>query len=214
MSDDLDSDLDAPVGGAGGANPFSPTGAGGAAGSNEGRLMQVLEMMAGVMRDQQTAAAARANSKEPIRAKDIAKVVKGPEPFTPTTRDAELAQWGNWSWELEQWLACIDEGFTANIKELRSRIGDSVDMASLGKEDADRSRLLYTILASLLNEKNKRMLRSVPLQNGFEGYRRLIQELTPSSRGRILALVQALHSWPPFDSSSPSSRPQSWSMNS
>ncbi|CAE7938023.1 unnamed protein product, partial [Symbiodinium necroappetens] len=73
-------------------------------------------------------------------------------------------------------------------------------MASLGKEDADRSRLLYTILASLLNEKNKRMLRSIPLQNGFEGYRRLIQELTPSSRGRILALVQALHSWPPFDS--------------
>ena len=162
--------------------------------------MQVLEMMAGVMRDQQTAAAARAANKEPIRAKDIAKVVKGPEPFTPTTRDAELAQWGNWSWELEQWLACIDEGFTANIKELRSRIGDSVDMASLGKEDADRSRLLYTILASLLNEKNKRMLRSIPLQNGFEGYRRLIQELTPSSRGRILALVQALHSWPPFDS--------------
>ena len=107
MSDDLDSDPEAP---AGGANPFSPTGAGGAASSNEGRLMQVLEMMAGVTRDQQTAAAARAASKEPIRAKDIAKVVKGPEPFTPTTRDAELAQWGNWSWELEQWLACIDEG--------------------------------------------------------------------------------------------------------
>ena len=51
MSDDLDSDLDAPAGGTGGANPFSPTG-GEASSSNEGRLMQVLEMMAGVMRDQ------------------------------------------------------------------------------------------------------------------------------------------------------------------
>ena len=199
MGDIDSSDLDDPAQGTAAAaqNPFSPVAG---ASNNEGRLMQVLEMMAGVLRDQQTASAARAaNSKEPIRAKAIAKVVKGPEPFTPTTRDAELAQWGNWSWELEQWLACIDEGFTANIKELRSRTHDVVDMSTLAKEDADRSRLLYTILASLLNEKNKRMLRSIPDQNGFEGYRRLIQELTPSSRGRILALVQALHSWPPFD---------------
>ncbi|CAE7839842.1 unnamed protein product [Symbiodinium sp. CCMP2592] len=182
----------------GSGNPFSPLA--GASSSNEGRLMQVLEMMAGVLRDQQSSSAARAAaSKDPIRAKDIAKVVKGPEPFTPTTRDAELAQWGNWSWELEQWLSCIDEGFTANIKELRGRTKDAVVMSRLSPEDAGRSRLLYTILASLLNDKNKRMLRSIPDQNGFEGYRRLIQELTPSSRGRILALVQALHSWPPFD---------------
>ena len=140
-----DSELGAPSQGAAspappaGANPFSPT----AAGSNEGRLMQVLEMMAGVLRDQQTASAARAASaKEPVRAKDIAKVVKGPEPFTPTTRDAELAQWGNRSCMLEQWLACIDEGFTANTRVLRSRITDTVDMSKLATEGATRSRLL------------------------------------------------------------------------
>ena len=40
------------------------------------------------------------------------------------------------------------------------RTSDVVDNRSLAKEDADRS-LLHTILASLLNEKNKRMLRSI-----------------------------------------------------
>ena len=41
--------------------------------------------------------------------------------------------------------------------------------------------------------------KSVKESNGYEAYRMLIQDLTPSSRSRVLALMQAIHNWPTFD---------------
>ena len=62
-----------------------------------------------------------------------------------------------------------------------------------------RGVLLYSVLAGLLHEKGKQVLKSVEPQNGYEGYRRLRADLEPSSRTRILALLQTLNAWPSFD---------------
>ena len=44
-------------------------------------------------------------------------------------------------------------------------------MTDLTADEADRSRLLYGILAGLLHDKGKRLLKSVQHNNGFEAYR-------------------------------------------
>eukprot|EP00439_Symbiodinium_sp_Y106_P026243 s6917_g3.t1 len=49
------------------------------------------------------------------------------------------------------------------------------------------------------NPRGKRLLKSVKESNGYEAYRMLIQDLTPSSRSRVLALMQTIHNWPTFD---------------
>ena len=75
-------------------------------------------------------------------------------------------------------------------------------MTDLTADEADRSRLLYGILAGLLHDKGKRLLKSVQHNNGFDAYRLLSKDLTPCSRNRILALLQTLHAWPQFDNKS------------
>ena len=89
-----------------GANPFSPVAA---ASGNEQRLVQVLENLTTLVANQ------AAPREQGIRGRDLAKVLKAPEAFRPKDRDAELAQWTSWSWELEQYLLCLDRSFGAEL---------------------------------------------------------------------------------------------------
>ena len=43
------------------------------------------------------------------------------------------------------------------------------------------------------------MLRTIPLSCGLEAYRRLVQDLTLSSRPSLLALIQMVLAWPAFN---------------
>ena len=176
-----------------GANPFSPVSA---AGGNEQRLVQVLENLTTLVANQ------AAPREQGIRGRDLAKVLKAPEAFRPKDRDAELAQWTSWSWELEQDLLCLDRSFGAELQTIRRKPNTEIVMTDLTADEADRSRLLYGILAGLLHDKGKRLLKSVQHNNGFEAYRLLSKDLTPCSRNRILALLQTLHAWPQFDNKS------------
>ena len=200
QGDDLDDDM--PPG-----NPFAPTsptaaasGAPGEASSgrvNEGRLLQVLESLTTLVQSQaQSSASADAPQ---IRGRDLTKVLRPPDPFKPKDRDGELSLWASWSWDLEQYLGCLDKNFAADLQMIRRKPAIPIMMHMLEPDRADRSRLLYGILAGLLHERGKRLLKSVKESNGYEAYRMLIQDLTPSSRSRVLALMQAIHNWPTFD---------------
>ena len=145
-----------------GANPFSPVAA---ASGNEQRLVQVLENLTTLVANQ------AAPREQGIRGRDLAKVLKAPEAFRPKDRDAELAQWTSWSWELEQYLLCLDRSFGAELQTIRRKPNTEIVMTDLTADEADRSRLLYGILAGLLHDKGKRLLKSVQHNNGFEAYR-------------------------------------------
>ena len=187
-----------PAGPAMPGNPFSPVSAAGMPGTlNEQRLMTVLENLTTLVSSSSSGA-----REQSIRGRDLAKVLKAPEPFRPKDRDAELSSWTNWSWELEQYLSCLDRSFGAELQTIRRRPNNPIVLASLTAEEADRSRLLYGVLAGLLHDKGKRMLKSLKDNNGYEAYRLLSQDLTPCSRNRVLALLQAIHSWPQFDNRS------------
>ena len=182
-------------------NPFSPTAAT-AATANEQRLMQVLESVTLLLQNQAatSAAATASTSVTPmLTGKDLSKVIKQPEGFHPKDRDSELSMWPSWSWQFEQWLGCVHKDYVADIARIRANLARPIVQTTLTPDEAERSRLLFGILAGLLHEKGCRMLRTIPLSCGFEAYRRLVQDLTPSSRSRLLALIQMVHAWPAFN---------------
>ena len=171
QGDDLDDDM--PPG-----NPFAPTsptaaasGAPGEASSgrvNEGRLLQVLESLTTLVQSQaQSSASADAPQ---IRGRDLTKVLRPPDPFKPKDRDGELSLWASWSWDLEQYWGCLDKNFAADLQMIRRKPAIPIMMHMLEPDRADRSRLLYGILAGLLHERGKRLLKSVKESNGYEAY--------------------------------------------
>ena len=121
-----------------------------------------------------------------------------PEPFRPSTRDEEFAQWPQWSWAFEQYLSCLDPSFDKELHEY-ARQSTPVLLESLSEQAKARSRIVYGMLNGLLYERGRRLLRSVPSQNGFEAWRLLSNDLMPKTRNRVLALLRTINSWPSFD---------------
>ena len=74
-----------------------------------------------------------------------------------------------------------------------------MNLALTGDATRNRARLLYGLLNGLLNEKGKRLLRSVTEQNGFEAWRLLSKDLMPKTRNRLFALLRTINGWPAFD---------------
>ena len=177
-------------------NPFSPA-HGGA--NNEQRLVQVLESVTMLLQNQAATSAAALNNRTAVTGKDLSKIIKQPEPFSPKDRDAELSMWPAWSWQFEQWLGCVNRDFVQDIARIRANLSVPIVQTALTAAEQERSQLLLGILAGLMHDKGCRMLRTIPASCGFEGYRRLMQDLTPSSRSRLLALIQMIHSWPAFN---------------
>ena len=114
---------------------------------------------------------------------------------------------------MPSWLKYLP--FGAELQTIRRSPNAAIVMTDLTDDEADRSRLLYGILAGLLRDKGKRLLKSVQQNNGFEAYTcsttgtatpftfRSVRLLSaPCSRNRILALLQTLHAWPQFDNKS------------
>ncbi|CAE7512900.1 unnamed protein product [Symbiodinium natans] len=134
-----------------------------------------------------------------LKGRDLAKVLKQPPPLVAKNRDEELGAWPSWSWEFEQWLTVLDPAFTADLASIKAKGNNVITEAELSDEQKERSKLLYGILAGLLHDKGKRLLRSIGGQNGFEGYRSISADLMPSNRTRALALLQAINSWPTFE---------------
>ncbi|CAE7302273.1 unnamed protein product [Symbiodinium sp. KB8] len=135
-----------------------------------------------------------------LAAKDLSKVLKHPTSFSCQTRDEELVKWPAWAWEFEQYLGTLDKSFQVDFKRLKDNAKTVVDFSVLTEAEKDRSRIMYGLLASLLNDRLKRLLKTVSDNNGYEAYRLISLELRPSSRTRALALMQTIHNWPVFDS--------------
>ena len=126
---------------ASGSNPFSPANG---AQSNEGRLVQVLESMTLLLQNQAASAAA---NRPAVSGKDLSKIIKQPEPFSPKDRDSELSLWPAWSWQFEQWLGCVNRDFVQDLSRIRANLGTPIVQTTLTPSEQERSQLLFGILA-------------------------------------------------------------------
>ena len=140
---------------------FEPTSPGATAG--EQQLLSILQSvqatqaaMAQIIANQhqQSASSSSSYPDQPLRGKDLARLIKQPSPFRAVTRDDELSGWGQWSWELEQWLVCIDAGFSSDLATIRGR-KLPILVSDMSAQMAERSRILYTVLAGLLHDKGR-----------------------------------------------------------
>ena len=68
----------------------------------------------------------------------------------------------------------------------------------MGAASKERSRKLYSILAGILRHRPLKVLRQIESANGLEVYRQLISLYAPKTKGRSLALLNALMSYPQF----------------
>ncbi|OLP76617.1 Retrovirus-related Pol polyprotein from transposon TNT 1-94 [Symbiodinium microadriaticum] len=180
----------------------SPTGS---VAAGEARLLEILtgmqqnqQVLTELLRSQQEGR--ESSSSSGLAAKDLSKVLKHPTSFSCQTRDEELVKWPAWAWEFEQYLGTLDKSFQVDFKRLKDNAKTVVDFSVLTETEKDRSRIMYGLLASLLNDRLKRLLKTVGDNNGYEAYRLISLELRPSSRTRALALMQTIHNWPVFDS--------------
>ncbi|CAE7776825.1 GIP [Symbiodinium sp. CCMP2592] len=186
-------------------NPFqptSPTNAGTEIAMTAADLRVLMQRMSEATQAASAAAqaaafASTAQGSRPMGVGDLTKVLPKPDPFRPTSRDEEFAQWPQWSWTFEQYLSCLEPEFSSELRDY-GRQQTAVTLSSLDEGAKRRSRLLYGMLNGLLYERGRRLLRSVQDQNGFEAWRLLSKDLMPKTRNRVLALLRTINSWPSF----------------
>ena len=145
------------------------------------------------------AAAAKAAATRPESRDDWYKMLPKPSCFEPKDRDAELSQFRDWWWSVEQYLTAVDVEYSAHFDVLRQNLNTEIDAGTLTPEQRRRGTFLYGLLASLLKNRPLLLLKGIQRGNGFEAVRQLFKTCQPSSRNRALGLLHLLMKWPEFD---------------
>ena len=187
-------------------NPFSPGGA--ANPSNGANVMSLSQsdlvlMMRQMMEVTQAAstaaqaalAAAKDTSKSGLAGADMARLLPKPDVFKPANREAEHGEWSAWFWTLKQYLGALDAAFTDELTFIeRNPTKDLSAEAYASLESERRSKQLFALLSSLIRGRGLQIIQRIPVQNGFEALRQLVQLYQPASKTRSLGILSALTS--------------------
>ena len=134
--------------------------------------------------------------------KDWYKLLSKPSSFDPSSREAEISGWRDWSWSFEQYLGSLDSVFTEEIRVIRNNIETVVDTTAQSNAEMRRGSFLYGLLASLLKQRPLMVLKAVGEANGYEAYRQLIASNEPHSKNRSMSLLNLIMNWPSFNAKS------------
>ena len=96
------------------------------------------------------------------------RLLPRPSVFDPDSRETELAQWREWSWSVEQYLASMDPEFAVDLARIRKNSNAEVDMSIMDDSEKKRCTFLYGLYASLLRQRPLMMLKKIEGSNGFE----------------------------------------------
>ena len=191
-------------------NPFSPTGgaASGTLSMNQADLVLMMRQMMEVTQAASTAAQAALAATKDRRAGlgggDMARLLPKPDVFKPATREAEHGEWSSWLWSLKQYLSALDPAFTDELTFIeRHPTKDLTNEAYASDEAEQRSKQLFALLSSLVKGRGLQLIQRVPVQNGFEALRQLVQLYQPASKTRSLGILSALTSMSHFRASEP-----------
>ena len=130
---------------------------------------------------------------------DWFKVLPKPSTFDPKDREAELSQFRDWWWQVEQYVVAVDPKFTGDFDHIRSHIKDEMALVEQSPGRTKRSGFLYGLLASLMRQRPLLLLKGVEQGNGLEAVRQLFKTCQPANRNRALALLHLIMQWPNFD---------------
>ena len=99
--------------------------------------------------------------------KDWYKLLSKPSSFDPSSREAEISGWRDWSWSFEQYLGSLVSIFTEEIRVIRNNIETVVDTSAQSNAEMRRGSFLYGLLASLLKQRPLVVLKAVGEANGY-----------------------------------------------
>ena len=139
--------------------------------------------------------------------KDWFKLVPKPATFDPSSREQEIAQWKDWWWSVEQFLATVDSDFQLEIDLVKAHVEQPEDHTQYDAPQLKRAHFLYSLLAGLLRGRLLSVLKGIGNNNGYEALRQLFSMCQPPSRNRSLGLLNAIMGWQTFNMKSPL-RPQ------
>ena len=127
------------------------------------------------------------------------KVLPKPSCFEPKDREAELATFRDWWWQVEQYMLAVDANYGHDLQTIRSKLDEEIPLVEQSIEQTRRSAFLYGLLASLLRNRPLLLLKGIEQGNGLEAVRQLFRTCQPSSRNRSLGLLHLIMQWPSFD---------------
>ena len=127
------------------------------------------------------------------------KVLPKPSCFEPKDREAELATFRDWWWQVEQYMLAVDANYGHDLQTIRSKLDEEIPLVEQSIGQTRRSAFLYGLLASLLKNRPLLLLKGIEQGNGLEAARQLFRTCQPSSRNRSLGLLHLIMQWPSFD---------------
>ena len=131
---------------------------------------------------------------------EASKVVQCPKEFGSLNSADDQTAWSDFSFTFRQWLFFADPAFESDFKHIEENPSLVVAFLGnpLGAASKERSKKLYSILAGTLKQRPLKVLRQVDGANGLEVFRQLSALYAPRTKGRSLALLNALMSYPQF----------------
>ena len=128
-----------------------------------------------------------AGSSKPVNHIDVLKSVKQPQSLKG--RD----QWERFSFQVETYLALLDENFPADLDNAR-KLTNFVDPVDMTDEAKSRGRQLFAMLNSWTQESAvaSKLARGIRDQNGFEFWRLLWREMAPDNHSKSLVWRRSL----------------------
>ena len=128
-----------------------------------------------------------AGSSKPVNHIDVLKCVKQPQ----SLKDRD--QWERFSFQVETYLALLDENFPADLDNAR-KLTSFVDPVDMTDEAKSRGRQLFAMLNSWTQELAvaSKIARGIRDQNGFEFWRLLWREIAPDNHSKSLIWRRSL----------------------
>ena len=128
-----------------------------------------------------------AGSSKPVNHIDVLKSVKQPQ----SLKDRD--QWERFSFQVETYLALLDENFPADLDNAR-KLTSFVDPVDMTDEAKSRGRQLFAMLNSWTQELAvaSKIARGIRDQNGFEFWRLLWREMAPDNHSKSLIWRRSL----------------------
>ena len=134
---------------------------------------------------------------------DWSKLVNKPPVFDFPNQEQDQRNFRDWLWQLNQYLICVDEGFSKELSQITEEPAKSLDIDSAPLEVRQRSAKLYGLLAGLVKNRALSIVRAAPAGNGFEALRQLVLSMRPNTQARGLSLLASVTAWPSFSMGKP-----------
>ena len=129
---------------------------------------------------------------------EASKVIQCPKEFGNINSSDDHTAWSDFSFAFKQWLFFAESMFESDFRHVEEHPTVVVTFHDnpQGVASRERSKRLYSILAGILKQRPLKVLRQVTDANGLEVWRQLNSLYMPRTKGRSLALLNAIMSYP------------------